>query len=124
MVACKFSIQKGFQKQKSLNKFKSAMASCVEDLAGILNTRYGKTLKTQISRPDNDTPAKKLAKLLGKVFEVAPRSTKLQWLAVVKSCGFKRLALVRDYAWKISSAFWSRVPPPGLFQEGSSLPLP
>jgi hypothetical protein len=44
------------------------MALCGENLAGILNTR-----------PDNDTPAKKLAKLLGKVFEVAPHSTKLQW---------------------------------------------
>jgi hypothetical protein len=61
MVAGKFSVQKGSQRQKSLNKFKSAMASC-EDLAGILNTRYGKTLKTQISRPDKNTPAEKLAK--------------------------------------------------------------
>jgi hypothetical protein len=54
------------------------MASCGEDLAGILNTRYGKTLKTQISRPDKNTPAEKLAKVLGKVFELATRSTKLQ----------------------------------------------
>jgi hypothetical protein len=53
------------------------MASCGEDLAGILNTRYRKTLKTQISRPDNDTPAQKLVKVLGKVFALAPCSTKL-----------------------------------------------
>jgi hypothetical protein len=64
--------------RKSLNKFKSVMASCGEDLAGILNTRYGKTLKTQISRPDNDTPAQKLVKVLGKVFALAPYSTKLR----------------------------------------------
>jgi hypothetical protein len=77
MVARKFSVQKGSQRQKSLNKFKSAMASCGEDLAGILNTRYGKTLKTQISRPDKNMPTEKLAKVLGKVFELTPRSTKL-----------------------------------------------
>jgi hypothetical protein len=47
----------------------------------------------------------------------------IQWLAIVKSCGFKRSALVRDYAWKIFFAFWSWVPLSGLFQEGSSLPL-
>jgi hypothetical protein len=54
------------------------MVSCGEDLAGILNTRYGKTLKTQISRPDKNMPAKKLAKVLGKVFELASWSIKLQ----------------------------------------------
>jgi hypothetical protein len=75
MVARKFSIQKGSQRQKSLNKFKYAMAACGEDLAGILNTRYGKTLKTQISRPDDNLPAQKLVKVLGKVFELAPWST-------------------------------------------------
>jgi hypothetical protein len=123
MVACKFSVQKGSQRQKSLNKFKSAMASCGEDLASILNTRHGKTLKTQISTINN-AHADKLVKVLGKVFELAPRSTKLQWLAVVQSCGFKRSALVRDYSWKISSASWARVPPQGLSQEESSLPLP
>jgi hypothetical protein len=74
MVARKFSVQKGSQRQKSLNKFNSAMASCGEDLTGILNTRYGKTLKTQISSPDDNAPAHKLVKVLGKVFELAPRS--------------------------------------------------
>jgi hypothetical protein len=124
MVTRKFSVQKGSQRQKSLNKFKPAMASCGEDLAGILNTRYGKTLKTKISRFINNAPADKLVKVLGKVFELAPRSTKLRWLAVVQSCGFKRSALMRDYSWKISSASWARVPPQGLSQEESSLPLP
>jgi hypothetical protein len=78
MFARKFSVQKGSQRQKSLNKFKSAMASCGEDLAGILNTRYGKTLKTQISRSNDNGAAEKLVKVLGRVFELAPRSTKLQ----------------------------------------------
>jgi hypothetical protein len=96
MVARKFSVQKGSQRQKSLNK--SAMASCGEDLAGILNTRYGKTLKTQISRPDKNTPAEKLAKVLGKVFELAPWSTRLRWLAIVQSGGFKRSAILQILA--------------------------
>jgi hypothetical protein len=77
MVARKFSVQKSSQRQKSLNKFKSAMASCGKDLAGILNTMYGKTLKTQIFRSINNAPADKLVKVLGKVFELAPHSTKL-----------------------------------------------
>jgi hypothetical protein len=124
MVSHHFSTQKGAQRQKSLNKFKAAMASCGEDLVGILNTRYGKTLKTQLSRSNEDAPAQKLVKVLGKVFELAPRSTRLQWLAVVQSCGFKRSALVKEFAWKISSASWARVPPPGSSQEGPSLPLP
>ena len=124
MVSRRFSVQKGAQRQKSLKQFKAAMAACGEDLVGILNTRYGKTLKTQLSRSDNVTPAQKLVKVLGKVFELAPRSTRLQWLAVVQSCGFKRSTLVKEFAWKISSASWARVPPPGSSQESSSLPLP
>jgi hypothetical protein len=35
-------------------------------LAGIFNTRYGKTLKTQISRSINNAPADKLVKVLAK----------------------------------------------------------
>jgi hypothetical protein len=77
MVSHKFSVQKGSQGQKSLNQFKAAMSACGEDLTGILNTRYSKTLRTQISRSNADTPALKLVKTLGRVFELVPCSTKL-----------------------------------------------
>jgi hypothetical protein len=70
------------------------MLACGEDLTSILNTQYSKTLRTQISRSDADTPALKLVKTLGRVFELVPHSTKLQWLAI-QSCGFKRSALVK-----------------------------
>jgi hypothetical protein len=46
MVSKRFSEQKGAQRQRSLNKFKGAMASCGSDLGGILKTRYGKSLLT------------------------------------------------------------------------------
>jgi hypothetical protein len=45
------------------------MSACGEDLTGILNTRYGKTLRTQISRSDADTPALKLVKTLGRFYK-------------------------------------------------------
>jgi hypothetical protein len=99
MVSRKFSLQKGSQRQKSLNQFK-AMSACGEDLAGILKARYGKTLKTQIST--DDEKAEKLVKVLGKVFKLVPRNTKLQWLAVVHSCGYSRTALVKEANWTIS----------------------
>jgi hypothetical protein len=70
MVSRKFSLQKGSQRQKSLNQFKAAMFACGEDLAGFLKTRYGKTLKTQIST--DDEKAEKLVKVLGEVFKLAP----------------------------------------------------
>jgi hypothetical protein len=97
------------------------MSACGEDLTGILNTRYGKTLRTQISRSDADTPALKLVKTLGRVFELTPCSTKLQWLAVVQSCGFKWSALVKEFTWKISSASWRNAQSQG---SQGLLPLP
>jgi hypothetical protein len=51
------------------------MSACGEDLASILKTRYGKTLKTQIST--DDEKAEKLVKVIGKVFKLVPQNTKL-----------------------------------------------
>ena len=86
------------------------MSVCGEDLAGILKTRYGKTLLSKL--PSKGPREEALLKLLGKVYGKAPRNTKLQWLNIAKLCGFRRSELVRVYNWNISSCTWSKLPPP------------
>ena len=107
-----FSSQKGSQRQRSLKSFQTAMALCGNDLSGLLKTRFGKALKTKLDQTTT-TPeaiASKLLQEVGKVHQFAKRKTKQQWLALVKSAGYKRRDLL-ERNWKVSPAAWSRVCP-------------
>jgi hypothetical protein len=110
MVANSFSIQKGRQRQQSLDTFKRAMRECGNDLEGILKkTRYGKSLKIQLADPRMH----KLVTILGKVYSLAPASSKKKWLALMQSCGFRQSELRKEeeekgFGWKISKSTWRK----------------
>jgi hypothetical protein len=109
MPSQRFSQQKGAQRQKSLNLFKRAMGACGEDLPGILKTRYGKSITSHSNAKDSRVSRmEKLLQTLSKVYRLAPRNTKQQWLSMVQSCGFKRAELVNGFSWIISKGTWSR----------------
>lgn len=107
MPAIKFSTQKGAQRQRTLGLFANVMKASGNDLSGLINkTRLGKQLRSQILQVDEKH--EKLVELLGKMYCKMPNNTKQQWLAIVKTCGFKRSELLKS-AWNISPTTWSRV---------------
>jgi len=102
----KFSIQKGCQRQNTLQSWKTCMRLSGNDLPGLLaKTELGKTLGVKLHDAKHDT----LLTAIGKIVAGGSSAVKRQWLSVVHQSGFNRTDLIKKYSWKIPKSTWHRI---------------